>query len=141
MVYYSVMVYYNVTPRRERPTVGQVYVEATSADRAPVLASELEADLGDAAGVDYDTEIFKNGPPVEAPVAIKTIGPELPTLRTPTLRTLAADVVTTTLLEVMVVELMLLVDGPLDRGGRHTGSVEVNFHALRRGDAANILSP
>ncbi|MCS3657493.1 efflux RND transporter permease subunit [Salinibacter ruber] len=81
------MVYYNVTPRRQRATVGQVYVEATSADRVPTIASELETDLGDVPGVEYDTEIFKNGPPVEAPVAIKMIGPELPMLRD-----LAADV-------------------------------------------------
>jgi len=84
------MVYYNVTPRGERPTIGQVYVEATSADRVPTIASELESDLSDVPGVEYDTEIFKNGPPVEAPVAIKIIGPELPTLRT-----LAADVEST----------------------------------------------
>ncbi len=81
------MVYYNVTPRGERPTVGQVYVEAKNADRVPTIASELEADLDDVPGVEYDTEVFKNGPPVEAPVAIKVIGPELSTLRT-----LAADV-------------------------------------------------
>jgi multidrug efflux pump subunit AcrB len=75
------MVYYNVTPRRERSTVGQVYVEATSAGRVPTIASELEADLGDVPGVEYHAEIFKNGPPVEAPVAIKIIGPKLQTLR------------------------------------------------------------
>ena len=75
------MVYYNVRPRRERASVGQVYVEATNAERVSAIASALEADLDDVPGVEYNTEIFKNGPPVEAPVAIKLIGPELSTLR------------------------------------------------------------
>jgi multidrug efflux pump subunit AcrB len=81
------MVYYNVTPRRERASVGQVYVEATTAERVSAIASALEADLDGVPGVEYRTEVFKNGPPVEAPVAIKVIGPELSTLRA-----LAADV-------------------------------------------------
>jgi len=75
------MVYYNVTPRRERSTVGQVFVEANRAGDVPAIASQLEADLDSVPGADYDTEIFKNGPPVEAPVAIKVIGPELDELR------------------------------------------------------------
>jgi multidrug efflux pump subunit AcrB len=37
--------------------------------------------MADVPGARYDTEIFKNGPPVEAPVAIKVIGPELDELR------------------------------------------------------------
>jgi len=81
------IVYYNVRPRREQSTVGQVYVEAKRADRVPTLASELEAALDDVPGVEYNADVFKNGPAVEAPVAIKVIGPELSTLRT-----LAADV-------------------------------------------------
>ena len=75
------IVYYNATPRRERSTVGQVYVEAKSADDVPTIAAELESAMSDVPGADYDTEIFKNGPPVEAPVAIKIIGPELSELR------------------------------------------------------------
>jgi len=75
------MVYYNATPRRERATVGQIYVEATRADAVPRIVSELEAAMADVPGTDYDAEIFKNGPPVEAPVAIKITGPELPELR------------------------------------------------------------
>jgi multidrug efflux pump subunit AcrB len=75
------IVYYNVTPRREKSTVGQVYVEAKRAEDVPQIAADLEAAMADVPGARYETEIFKNGPPVEAPVAIKVIGPELDELR------------------------------------------------------------
>jgi multidrug efflux pump subunit AcrB len=75
------IVYYNVVPRREQGTVGQVFVEAERAADVPALAAELEAALADVPGARYETEIFKNGPPVEAPVALKVIGPELDELR------------------------------------------------------------
>jgi multidrug efflux pump subunit AcrB len=81
------IVYYNVVPRREKSTVGQVYVEATDADRVPRIVEALQADLATVPGVTYGFEVFKNGPPVEAPVAIKVIGPDLQTLDR-----LAADV-------------------------------------------------
>jgi multidrug efflux pump subunit AcrB len=75
------IVYYNVVPRREKPTVGQVFVEAERAADVPRLAADLQAALAEVPGARYETEIFKNGPPVEAPVAIKVIGPELDALR------------------------------------------------------------
>ena len=74
------IVYYNVVPRREKSTVGQVYVEAQDASDVPQIVEDLEADLATVPGVTYGFEIFKNGPPVEAPVAIKVIGPDLETL-------------------------------------------------------------
>ena len=81
------IVYYNVVPRREKSTVGQVYVEATRADAVPQIVDDLQADLATVPGVTYGFERFKNGPPVEAPVAIKVIGPDLQMLDR-----LAADV-------------------------------------------------
>ena len=75
------IVYYNVRPRREKSTVGQVFVEAESAAAVPAIAADLEAAFADVPGGRYETEIFKNGPPVEAPVSIKVIGPELGELR------------------------------------------------------------
>jgi multidrug efflux pump subunit AcrB len=75
------LVYYNVIPRREKSTVGQVFVEAESAAAVPAIATDLEAAFADVPAARYETEIFKNGPPVEAPVAIKVIGPELGELR------------------------------------------------------------
>lgn len=75
------LVYYNVIPRRETSTVGQVFVEAESAADVPAIAADLEAAFAEGPEARYETEIFKNGPPVEAPVAIKVIGPELEALR------------------------------------------------------------
>jgi multidrug efflux pump subunit AcrB len=75
------LIYYNVIPRREKATVGQVFVEAERAGAIPQIVADLEADLSNRLGARYETEIFKNGPPVEAPIAIKVIGPELGELR------------------------------------------------------------
>ena len=74
------IVYYNVIPRRERANVGQVFVEAATADDVPALADAIRADLGGRPGVTVEPVVFKNGPPVEAPIAIKVIGPDLQTL-------------------------------------------------------------
>jgi multidrug efflux pump subunit AcrB len=74
------IVYYNVVPRREKSTVGQVYVEANAAADVSRIVEDVQADLAMVPGVMVDFEVFKNGPPVEAPVAIKVIGPDLQTL-------------------------------------------------------------
>ena len=74
------IVYYNVVPRREKSTVGQVFVETTDASAVSQVVADLESALTDVPGATYGFELFKNGPPVEAPVAIKVIGPDLQTL-------------------------------------------------------------
>jgi multidrug efflux pump subunit AcrB len=74
-------VYYNVYPERQRPTVGQVYVELHSPDAVPPVARRLRSRLKEYAGAEFELEIFENGPPVEAPIAIKVIGPNLEVLR------------------------------------------------------------
>ncbi|NBC16527.1 MAG: AcrB/AcrD/AcrF family protein, partial [Bacteroidetes bacterium] len=58
------IVYYNVVPRREKSTVGQVYVEAHDAADVPQIVEDLQADLATVPGVTYGFERFKNGPPV-----------------------------------------------------------------------------
>jgi multidrug efflux pump subunit AcrB len=74
------IVYYNVIPRRETSTIGQVLVEATSAEAVPAMADAVRAELQDLPGVTIEPVVFKNGPPVEAPIAIKVMGPDLATL-------------------------------------------------------------
>ena len=71
------LVYYNEVPRGERVTHGQVFVEATRVAAVERVVADLRATLDGVPGVDYDVSIFKNGPPVEAPIAIKLIGPDL----------------------------------------------------------------
>jgi multidrug efflux pump subunit AcrB len=74
------LIYYNEVPRRETATHGQVYVELHEAEAVPRVAAALqEAVAGDPRAA-YEPVLFKNGPPVEAPIAIKVVGPELETL-------------------------------------------------------------
>jgi multidrug efflux pump subunit AcrB len=74
------IVYYNVIPRREKANVGQVLVEAASAGDVPGLAADVRRAFLDTPGLTVEPVVFKNGPPVEAPIAIKVIGPDLETL-------------------------------------------------------------
>ena len=74
-------VYYNVYPKRQRATVGQVYVEVNTADDVQPVTERLRDRLASYPGAAFDFEIFENGPPVEAPIAIKVIGPNLEVLK------------------------------------------------------------
>jgi multidrug efflux pump subunit AcrB len=71
--------YYNVYPRRERPTVGQILVETHDARDVDGLARRVLREVV-VPGADLDVEVFENGPPVEAPIAIKVVGPDLDVL-------------------------------------------------------------
>ncbi|MEM1055691.1 MAG: efflux RND transporter permease subunit [Bacteroidota bacterium] len=79
-------VYYNVIPRRERATVGQLFVEVTDPADVEALAQRAVTEAAQP-GVRLEAEVFENGPPVEAPIALKVIGPDLDVLSD-----LAADV-------------------------------------------------
>jgi len=74
------IVYYNVIPRREKANVGQILVEAASADDVPGIAADVREAFRGEPGLTVEPVVFKNGPPVEAPIAIKVIGPDLATL-------------------------------------------------------------
>ncbi len=74
------MVYYNVIPRRERSSIGQVFVEAESYEAQLALISRLEPRFARVPGARITITEFENGPPVEAPVVFKVTGPDLDTL-------------------------------------------------------------
>jgi multidrug efflux pump subunit AcrB len=74
------IVYYNVIPRREKANVGQILVEAASVGDVPRMAADVRKAFDDSPGLTVEPVVFKNGPPVEAPIAIKVIGPDLATL-------------------------------------------------------------
>jgi multidrug efflux pump subunit AcrB len=74
-------IYYNAIPPEERPSVAQLLVQATDAGAVESLAAEIERDLDRIPGIEARATVFENGPPVEAPIAIKVRGPELGTLR------------------------------------------------------------
>ncbi|MFK7843945.1 MAG: efflux RND transporter permease subunit [Rhodothermales bacterium] len=68
--------YYNVLPRGKKSNIGQVMVSARSLEEMPALISDLKETFAEVTGVDIDILELENGPPIEAPIAIKVIGPE-----------------------------------------------------------------
>ncbi|MEM1125714.1 MAG: efflux RND transporter permease subunit [Bacteroidota bacterium] len=74
------LVYYNVIPRREKSTVAQVLVELEAYAQAATVIPALKAEFATVPGARIEFVEFENGPPVEAPVAIKVLGPDLAVL-------------------------------------------------------------
>jgi len=76
-------VYYNIFPRRDNPRVGQLFVTLESYDprRTPALLDSLRAELAQFPGARIELREFENGPPIDAPIAMRIKGPDLDTLR------------------------------------------------------------
>ncbi|MDD3446425.1 MAG: efflux RND transporter permease subunit, partial [Zavarzinia sp.] len=82
-------IYYNVIPRDEDPTHGAVFAELDHWDSATSFAviDELRARIDRYPGAQMVVRIFQNGPPIEAPIAMRVTGPNLDVLKV-----LAADI-------------------------------------------------
>jgi multidrug efflux pump subunit AcrB len=113
-------IYYNVIPRSENPSVGQLFVllHRYEPRRTPVLLDSLRATLAAYPGARLEVREFENGPPIDAPVAIRLTGPDLDTLRA-----LAARLEE----EVRATEGTMYVDNPV-RLARTDLKVEVDRH-------------
>jgi multidrug efflux pump subunit AcrB len=76
-------IYYNVTPRRDNPAVGQLFVVLDQYDqkRTPALLDSLRAELAAYPAARIEVREFENGPPIDAPIALRVQGPDLDTLR------------------------------------------------------------
>jgi multidrug efflux pump subunit AcrB len=76
-------IYYNVAPRRDNPAVGQLFVvlEHYDQERTPALLDSLRAQLAAFPAARIELREFENGPPIDAPIAIRVHGPDLDTLR------------------------------------------------------------
>jgi multidrug efflux pump subunit AcrB len=76
-------VYYNIFPRRDNPRVGQLFVTLKAYDtrRTPALLDSLRVELARYAGARIELREFENGPPIDAPIAMRIKGPDLDTLR------------------------------------------------------------
>ncbi len=85
------MIYYNITPRVDNPRVGQLFVLLDEYDQhqTPALLDTLRAELAGYRGAEIALREFENGPPVDAPIALRIMGPELDTLRAVAARTKA----------------------------------------------------
>lgn len=77
-------IYYNVIPENEKPDFGQLFVQLQS-DVNPSekkrIIEKLRVKFTGVAGAKIEVKDFEQGPPVEAPVAIRIKGDNLDTLR------------------------------------------------------------
>ena len=76
-------IYYNIFPRADEPRAGQLLVLLDHYDqhRTPALLDSIRTELERYAGAELALREFENGPPVDAPIALRIEGPSLDTLR------------------------------------------------------------
>jgi multidrug efflux pump subunit AcrB len=76
------MIYYNVAPRVDEPRVGQLFVLLDEYDhvRTPRMLDSLRAELAAFPGAEIAVREFEQGPPQDAPIALRIEGPALDTL-------------------------------------------------------------
>jgi len=76
-------VYYNRSPAAERTNVAEVLVQLHSYDprTSPALIDRLRDELDDWPGAEIRVVEFEQGPPIDAPIAIRILGHNLDTLR------------------------------------------------------------
>lgn len=76
-------IYYNEIPRNENANFAQLFVQlsATSMQRTRSIVADLRAQTRQLPGVRVRVNTFRNGPPIDAPIAIRLIGDQLDKLR------------------------------------------------------------
>ncbi|AUN33396.1 efflux RND transporter permease subunit [Niveispirillum cyanobacteriorum] len=76
-------IYYNITPREDDPTHGAIFVGLTEwkGRQSTAELDKLRARLAAYPGAQIIVRVFENGPPIEAPIAVRILGPELPVLK------------------------------------------------------------
>ncbi|NKF22327.1 efflux RND transporter permease subunit [Solimonas marina] len=76
-------VYYNVFPHEYASNYAEIYVQLRAYDpqKTPALIERLRRKLDDVPGAEIIIKQFENGPPIEAPIALRIIGPDLDVLR------------------------------------------------------------
>jgi multidrug efflux pump subunit AcrB len=80
--YGNPQVYYNVFQQRAQPYIGQIYASFDEWDpkRGPAHVEELREKFRTYPGAQISVRRFENGPPVEAPIAVRVTGKDLATL-------------------------------------------------------------
>ena len=76
-------IFYNIIPHDTDPAYAEVFVslKAWRAGRSEVLLDDLRQDLSRYPGAKINVVTFENGPPIEAPVAVRIAGDNLAVLR------------------------------------------------------------
>jgi len=76
--------YYNVSPKREKNNVAEILAEVKTYDPSatPKFYEELRAAFAAYPNAKIELKEFENGPPIDAPIAVRLIGENLNTLKT-----------------------------------------------------------
>ncbi len=76
-------IYYNVFPKSERSTHAQIFVTLHDIDSKSImtLVRDLRNEFSGYPGAEIEVKEFEQGPPVEAPIAIRMLGNNLGALR------------------------------------------------------------
>jgi multidrug efflux pump subunit AcrB len=77
-------IYYNVIPQNERPDFSEIFVQLnphTQVDEKRKIIEDLREQFDGFAGAKIEVKDFEQGPPVEAPIAVRLFGDNLDTLR------------------------------------------------------------
>jgi len=76
-------IYYNILPREEAANYGDIFATLDTWDvrEGPRLLARLRAKFAAYPDARVSVVNFENGPPIEAPIAIRVSGPELPVLK------------------------------------------------------------
>jgi len=75
-------IYYNVFQQDKQSNVGELFVQLKEYnDDTPKLLDNIRNELKSIAGANLIVREFENGPPIDAPIGIRLVGPEIETLR------------------------------------------------------------
>ncbi len=76
-------IYYNVIPGHERPDVAELFVvlDHFDARRTPLMLDSLRSRFDAYPNARIQVKEFENGPPIDAPIALRVTGTDLDTLR------------------------------------------------------------
>ncbi|MGE5175938.1 MAG: efflux RND transporter permease subunit [Hyphomicrobiales bacterium] len=76
------VVYYNIYPRVDSPRAGQLFVLLRDYDahRTPAMLDTLRDTLASYPGAEIAVREFENGPPIDAPIALRIEGPSTDSL-------------------------------------------------------------
>jgi multidrug efflux pump subunit AcrB len=75
-------VYYNVVPAREQPNIGELFVRLKNYDnKTPALLNRLRTELAEYPGASIEVREFENGPPIDAPIAVRIFADDLEMLK------------------------------------------------------------
>jgi multidrug efflux pump subunit AcrB len=75
-------IYYNETPLGQKANTAEIYTKLKQYDskKTPLLFEALRRELNTIAGAQINVKEFEQGPPIEAPIAVRIFSEDLPTL-------------------------------------------------------------